>query len=195
MPKSVEFFFDYGSPASYIAFKRLPAIVEKTGAQVIDRPMLLGGVIKATGNSTPMEVPAKATWFFADMDRTARRHGVPYQKNPAFPINTLYLMRGAIFARKLGRLADYSAAMFKAVWEDGENCGDPQVVARVLTAAGFDAKAVFAACEDPDIKAELKAETDAAVARGVFGAPTFIIDGELQFGQDRLDCVEEALAR
>ncbi len=194
MHTKVDFYFDYGSPASYLAYKRLPGIVERTGAEITYRPILLGGLLKAAGNAAPTGVPAKATWFFADLSRWAGRYGVPFQKNPFFPINTLHLMRGAIAMRSAGRLLEYSDAVYKAIWADGENFGDPKVISTVLGSAGFDVAALFA-CEDPSVKAELKAETDRAVARGVFGAPTFFVEGEQHFGQDRLDFVEEALNR
>lgn len=193
MHMEVDFYFDYGSPSSYLAYQRLPAIAERMGARVNYRPILLGGVLKAIGNMAPGDVPAKGAWLFADLSRWARRYGVPFQQNPFFPINTLHLMRGAIAMRRAGRLLEYSDAVYKAIWADGENFGDPKVISTVLGSAGFDVPALFAACDDPSVKAELKADTDSAVARGVFGAPTFFVDGEQHFGQDRLDFVEEAL--
>ena len=94
--KSVEFFFDFGSPASYLAYQRLPAIAAERGAAIVWRPMLLGGVFQATGNKSPMEVPAKGQYMVDDLQRFARRYGVPFAHNPHFPVNTLTLMRGAI---------------------------------------------------------------------------------------------------
>src|ERR1700761_3447141 len=95
MAKRVEFLFDFGSPASYLAYKRLPALVKKTGARIDYAPMLLGGVFKATGNASPAAVPAKGAWMNHDLARWAKRHRVEFHRNPFFPINTLQLMRGA----------------------------------------------------------------------------------------------------
>lgn len=190
---TVEFYFDYGSPTSYIAYKRLPAIAARTNAQVIYKPVLLGGIMKACGNTPPSDIPAKANWLFADLSRTAQRHSIPYRKNPSFPMKTLTLMRGAIAMRQRGKLLEYSDVVFTSIWSEGRDLSNREVIAESLAAAGFDAKAFFEWCEDGQVKSELKEETEAAIARGVFGAPTFIVGGELHFGQDRLDFVEEAL--
>jgi 2-hydroxychromene-2-carboxylate isomerase len=193
MAKHVEFYYDFGSPASYVAHKRLPGVAERTGAVIDHRPVLLGGVFKATGNRSPVEVKAKGAWFWADIRRFTDRYGIVLQPNSAFPINTLYLMRGAFVAERDGRLGPYADAVFDAIWVHDRNLNDPAVVASVLTEAGFDAPAIFAAIEDGAIKSALRDATDAAVARGIFGAPTFFVDGTMYFGQDRLDFVEEQL--
>jgi len=195
MHTDIDFYFDYGSPTSYMAYMRLPAIAERTGAQINYRPILLGGVLKATGNAAPTEIPAKAEWLFADLSRWAKRYGMPFQRNPFFPIVTLNLMRGAIAMQRAGRFKEYSDTVFQAIWAEGENFADPKVISKVLAQAGFDVPALFAACDDPSVKSQLKTATESAVARGVFGAPTFFVNGELHFGQDRLDFVEEALNR
>ena len=188
---SIEFFFDYGSPASYLAYTQMPGLAERTGATVIYRPMLLGGVFKATGNQSPINIPAKGAWLMGDLARFARRYGVPYVRNRHFPINTLNLMRGAIAAETDGRLIPYSDAMFRAIWADQKRMEDPIVIAEVLRAAGFDPAGMLAAIQQQDVKDKLKAVTEEAVSRGVFGAPTFFIGKEMFFGQDRLDFVEE----
>lgn len=196
MDKTVEFFFDFGSPASYLAYRRLPAIAAAAGAAIAWRPMLLGGVFKATGNASPVTVPAKGRWMADDLRRQAERHGVPFAFNPAFPINTLALMRGAA-GLQLRRPADfgrYCDAVFGALWQHRRNLGDAAVLAATLAEAGFDADAFGALVADPEVKARLAAITDEAVARGVFGAPTFFVGGQMHFGQDRLDFVRDALA-
>ena len=128
------------------------------------------------------------------LPRFARRYGVPLAFNPHFPINTLNLMRGAIAAQRLDCLDPYLDAMYDAVWVAGENMGDAEVVARVLTDKQLDAAALLELAQDPEVKAELASNTEEAVERGAFGAPTMYMDGEMYFGQDRLDFVEEALA-
>lgn len=197
MSKTVEFFFDLGSPASYLAWTQLPRLRAEHGAEVALRPMLLGGVFQATGNSSPATVPAKARYTFMDFQRYAARYGVTLRFSEHFPINTLTLMRAAVGvqSQQPERFEDWLRAMFTALWVDGRNLGDPQVVAQVLTEAGFEPAAFAAMVADPQVKAALKATTEEAVARGVFGAPTFFVGGDMFFGQDRLLFVEEALAR
>ncbi len=196
MTKTVEFFFDLGSPASYLAWTQLPGICARTGATLRYRPMLLGGVFQATGNASPAAIPAKARHTMIDMQRFARRYDVPMHFNPFFPINTLTLMRAAIGVqmRQPERFGAYLDAMFRALWQDKRNLGDPTVLAAVLQEAGFDPQAMLALVGDQDVKDALKAATEEAVKRGVFGAPTCFVGEEMYFGQDRLDFVEEALA-
>jgi len=193
--KHVEFWFDFGSPASYLAWTQLPRISMERRAEIVWRPMLLGGVFKATGNQSPASIPAKGKWMFGDLARWARRYGVTFQMNPWFIINTLPLMRGAVGyqMREPDRFLPYVDLMFRAMWAEPVNLGDPSVVATTLTAAGFDAGAFAAMIGDADVKAKLIANTEEAVQRGVFGAPTMFVGGEMFFGQDRLEFVKDAL--
>ncbi len=193
MAKSLDFYFDYGSPTAYLAYTQLPGLAKRTGATVNYRPILLGGIFQATGNRSPVEIPAKGKYMSADLEWFAKRYGVPYRWNPHFPINTLALMRGAIYVEKQGRLLPYSDAMYKAVWADGVNMNDPNEVGKVLAGSGFDPQEMLAAIQDPAIKQALKDATDAAVRRGLFGAPTFFVGERMHFGQDRLPYVEELL--
>jgi 2-hydroxychromene-2-carboxylate isomerase len=195
MSKTVEFFFDLGSPATYLAYTQLPKICEQTDSQLIYRPMLLGGVFKATGNASPITVPAKGRYMFQDLDRYAKRYGVPLKFNPHFPINTLMLMR-AVTGMQLRHPEHFQAfinCMFHALWVEGRSLDDPATVAAVLTQNGFDPNEVLALTADEDVKAALKENTEEAVQRGVFGAPSMFVEGQLFFGQDRLDFVLEAL--
>ena len=195
--KRVEYFFDFGSPTSYLAWTQLPKIAAASGAEIVWRPMLLGGVFKATGNASPVSVPAKGRWMNEDIRRWAARYGVPFRHNPHFPINTLGLMRGAV-GLQLRRSQDfgrYLEVVHRALWEGEKNLGDPAVLASVLADAGFDADAFAALVAEPEVKARLVATTEEAVARGVFGAPTFFVGDAMFFGQDRLYFVREALAR
>jgi len=194
--KKVEFFFDFGSPASYLAWTQLPGICADTGATLVYRPMLLGAVFQATGNASPVSVPAKGRYVLEDLARFARRYGVPMQLNPNFPVNTLALMRGAVGlqSRHPGQFDDYVRAMFEAMWVEQRNLGDANVVAEVLNRAGLDAVGILELSADPAVKEALKQNTEEAVRRGVFGAPTMFVGEEMFFGQDRLDFVREALA-
>jgi 2-hydroxychromene-2-carboxylate isomerase len=195
MGKTVEFFFDVGSPAAYIAWTQMPRIGQETGAHVDDKPFLLGGVFQATGNRSPMEVPAKSRYMVDDLGRFAERYGVPFRHNPHFPINTLMLMRVAtgLQMREPGRMRDFVDAVYRAIWVDEKNMNDSATVGPVLQAAGFDPQQMLALAAEQEVKDRLKAVTQDAVARGAFGAPTFFIDGRLYWGQDRLDFVKEAL--
>ncbi len=195
MSKAIEFFFDFGSPTTYLANTQLPKLAEDCGAHLVYRPMLLGGVFKSTGNASPVTVPAKGRWMGVDIQRWAEHYGVPFAFNPHFPINTLPLMRGAcgMQMRHPDRLGRYIDAVFQAMWVKPRNMGDPQVLAQVLGAAGFEAQAFLDLIADPQVKAQLISNTDEAVARGVFGAPAMFVGDHLFFGQDRLDFVRRAL--
>jgi 2-hydroxychromene-2-carboxylate isomerase len=197
MTKTIDFYWDFGSPASYLAYTQLPRIARDAGATLVSHPVLLGGVFQAAGNRSPIEVPAKGRWVLADLTRHARRYGVPFTMNPHFPINTLTLMRGAVGLQQRGdaRFDAYVDAVFKAMWVDARALGDPAEVARAVESAGI-ARAEFEALvADPAVKDALKQRTQAAVERGMFGAPTMFVGSEMHWGQDRLDWVAAALRR
>ena len=194
MSKSVEFFFDVGSPTVYLAATQLPKIAERYGATVLWRPFLLGGVFKATGNVSPATVPAKSRYMGDDLERFARRYEVPFLFNPFFPVNTLALMRGAVAYQQQGRLDQYIEAILSAMWVTGKNMNEPTIVAEVLDTIGIGAQEFLVAIAAQDVKDKLKSNTEEAVERGAFGAPTFFVGDEMFFGQDRLDFVEAALA-
>ena len=197
--KTLELIFDFGSPNAYLAMKALPELLDRTGADLVITPCLLGGIFKATGNQAPMiryaDAPAKLAYENLEMRRFIERHGlVKFRINPHFPVNTLTIMRGAIVADDEATLDDYVDAVNRAMWEDGLKMDDPQVIATFLSANGFDGPALLARTQEPEIKARLAANTEAAVARGVFGIPTFFVGDAMFFGKDRLAQVEEALA-
>lgn len=194
MNKQVEFYFDVGSPASYLAWTQIAQLAERHGAEVVYQPMLLGGVFKATGNASPASVPAKGRYTRIDFERFARRYQVPFAQNPFFPINTMQLMRGAVALLDGDQFQPYVDAVFRAIWVKGQNMGDPDVVARVLGGQGFDVAGLLQQINDPAVKERLRQITERAIERGVFGAPTFFVGDEMFFGQDRLDFVEAALA-
>lgn len=195
MTKTVDFYFDFGSPAAYLAYTQLPKLAAQTGAAVAMKPMLLGGVFQATGNRPPISVPLKGSYLFQDLNRYAKRYGVPFIMNPYFPINTITLMRAAsgLQSHNDARFDLYCATIFKAIWVDSKNMNDLAVVGAVLHEAGFDGAAILALASLQDIKDLLKAQTQAAVDRGIFGAPTFFVGDEMFWGQDRLEFVRDAL--
>ncbi|KQW56435.1 2-hydroxychromene-2-carboxylate isomerase [Variovorax sp. Root411] len=196
MRKSVDFFFDVGSPSSYLAWTQLPALCASHGADLVYRPMLLGGVYQATGNASPAQIPAKGRYTQMDYERHARRYGVPFQGNPHFPVITLFLMRAVtgIQLRRPEQLQQLLGCVFKALWIDALNLNDAQLTARILAEGGFDSADIERLAQDAETKAALKATTQEAIERGVFGAPTLFVGDQMFFGQDRMDFVREALS-
>jgi 2-hydroxychromene-2-carboxylate isomerase len=193
MARTLEFYYDYGSPYSYLADTQVEAIARRAGASLVRKPMLLGGIFKATGNASPMTVASKSRWSAFDMPMWAKHYGVPFNRNPFFPINTLTLMRGAAAAQIDGLFDRYHPAIYKAMWVDGRNLNDMAEVVSVLVEAGLDSAKLGSRIQEQDVKDRLKATTDEAVARGVFGAPTSFVGDKMFFGNDRLPFVEMAL--
>jgi 2-hydroxychromene-2-carboxylate isomerase len=195
MSKTVDFYFDFGSPTTYLAWTQLPRICAEAGATLVYKPILLGGIFQATGNASPATIPAKGAYMGADLQRFARRYGVEFAFNPHFPINTMTMMRIAtgLYTTRPGEFERFLGAVFPAMWVEGKDLGNPEVLAQVLTDAGLDAPALAASASDPSVKEALKAATAEAVDRGAFGAPTMFVGDEMFFGQDRLDFVKEAL--
>lgn len=196
MSKTLEFFFDLGSPTTYLAYTQLPGICAETGSQLVYQPILLGGIFKATGNASPVTIPAKGRYLLQDLARYAKRYGVPLKFNPHFPINTLTLMRAVtgIQLRQPERFIDFIDCLFRAIWVEGRNMGDPAAVAAVLAQHHFDPAQVLELTQDEEVKDALKHKTEEAIARGMFGAPAMFVGQQLFFGQDRLDFVREALS-
>ena len=199
MATSLEFLFDFGGPNSYLAHKSLPEICARTGAEPVYAPILLGGLFMLTNNQAPMmryaETPAKRNYEMLEFDRFVKAHALPFKMNPRFPINSLYLMRGAVAAQRLGCFALYVDTVMAAMWEDGRDMGDAEIVRQVLDRAGLNSAALLALADDPDVKAELMANTEAAAKRGAFGVPTFFVGEELFWGKERLGQVEAALTK
>ncbi len=199
-PVTIDFIFDFGSPNAYLSWKVLPDIAARTGASINLIPCLLGGIFKATNNQSPMAafggVTGKLAYEGLETRRFVAKHGLTkFASNPHFPVNTLTIMRGMVAARRAGVGEAYLEVVLKAMWEDGQKMDDPEVIVGVLNAGGLDGAALAAATQDPEVKAELVANTEAAVARGVFGIPTFFVGSEMFFGKDRLGQVEDEVLR
>jgi len=189
----VEYFFDYVSPFAYLADTQLPALFARTKAEVVYRPFFLGGVMQASKNSPPITVPNKGRYMFTDIQRWAKRYGVPANPNPHFPVNTLNAMRAAVAAVDQPNFADFHRAMFRGVWVDGQNLADEAVLKSTIDAAGLDGAALLARSKDQAVKDTLRKNSEEAVERGAFGAPTFFVGDEMFWGNDRLDFLEETL--
>ncbi len=199
MTTIVEFHFDFGSPNAYLAHRVIPAIEQRTGATFRYVPVLLGGVFKATNNRSPGEAFAgihnKLAYERLETERFVRRHGITgFNRNPFFPVNTLRIMRGAVAAELDGSFARYVAAVFHHMWEQPKKMDEPDVIRAALDASGLDGAATLARIEDAAVKQRLIENTEASVARGTFGSPTFFVGNDIWFGKDRLRDVEEAIA-
>jgi 2-hydroxychromene-2-carboxylate isomerase len=198
MTPKVEFHFDFGSPNSYFSHKVIPAIEQRTGARFEYVPVLLGGVFKLTGNQPPMVqfkgIKNKPEYQRLEMERFIKKHGLSkFRMNPNFPVNTVQIMRGAVVAGMDGNLAKYVDAVFSHMWEQGLKMDDADVIRAALDKAGIDAARILARIQEQDVKDKLLANTEASVARGTFGSPTFFVGGEIFFGKDRLRDVEEEI--
>ncbi len=189
---SLEFFFDFTSPYSYLASTQVEGVAARTGATLRYRPFLLGGVFKATGNRAPIETVAKGRHMWTDLTRWAKRLEIPLRRPQTFPVPSILALR-AVLAAPPEALPTSCHAVFKAIWAEDREVGKPEVLAAVLTEVGLDGQALVAAA--PGLKEALAAQTQEAVDRGAFGAPAFFVGGELYMGNDRLDFVEEALRR
>jgi 2-hydroxychromene-2-carboxylate isomerase len=192
-PNTVEFFFDFMSPTAYLAHTQLPALVERTGARIVRRPMLTVMLQELVGNRSPMTVKNKARWMMGELDRFSKRYGVPFTMNPNFPMKMLDVLHGAYVALELECIEPYSDAVYRACWVDGVNVDDRDALRAVLEVAKLDADAIMGRLDDPSLEGRLMATTQEAADRGAFGSPTFFVADEMHFGQDRLDFVEEAL--
>ena len=194
----VAFYFDFGSPNAYLSHKVIPGIEARTGAKFEYVPVLLGGLFKLTGNRSPVEAFAgiknKLAYEGLETQRFVRRHGLTeYRQNPFFPVNTLKIMRGAVAAQRQGVFAPYVDAVYHHMWEAPKKMDDPEVIVAALTESGLDAAALMAGTEEPEVKQALLDNTNKAFEAGAFGSPTFVVDGEIWFGKDRLRDVEEAI--
>ncbi|MDC1503351.1 2-hydroxychromene-2-carboxylate isomerase [Gammaproteobacteria bacterium] len=198
MTLRVEFHYDFGSPNAYLSHRVLPGIAERTGVEIHYVPVLLGGIFKSTNNRSPMEqfadVLNKQEYQAKETLRFLMRHDITeLVRNPHFPVNTISMMRGAVFAQGKEWEAQYIDALFKAMWERGLNMADPEQIGSVLTEAGLPVAEILAAISDPDVKQELIDNTANSVARGNFGSPSFFVNEELFFGKDKLRDLEEEI--
>ena len=198
MSATIEFIFDFASPNAYLAYRALPSILERTGARLMINPCLLGGIFKATGNVAPgvafAAVKGKLDYEMLEIRRFIAKHGIDkFRFNPNFPVNTLMLMRGFVAAREAGVEAELSRDGPQGPVGRGPQARRPEVLARRIDSAGLDSASLLAAAQTDRVKLKLADNTAAAVARGVFGVPTFFVGDEMFFGKDRLAQVEEAV--
>ena len=199
MSSNLQFMFDVGSPNAFLSHEAIPAIEKRTGVKFEYVPILLGGIFKATNNRSPAETLAgiknKPEFLAIETERFVKRFKVqPYVWNPFFPVNTLNLMRAAVAAQFEGVFEPYVEAAFHHMWREPKKMDDPEVAAKALTSSGLDGAKLLALGQEPDVKAKLIANTQAAVERGAFGSPTFFVGNEMFFGKEQLREVEEMVS-
>lgn len=194
MAATLEFFWELSSPYTYLAATQLDDLEQRTGAKVVWKPMLLGKVFEATGNQMPARIPAKARYMGGDLKLWAQYYGVPIVVMPkVFPINSVAGARAAIAAEAQGQGPELSLALMQAYWGEGVDLSAPDAVLAVAQRAGLDVAALAAAMQSQEVKDQLRQNTDEAVARGAFGAPTFFVGEQMFWGNDRLPLIERAL--
>ncbi len=196
----LEFFYDCSSPWTYLAFSRVEALARDTGAELVWKPILVGGVFNTVNpsvyESRERPVKAKATYYAKDLQDWARHQGLRIGMPPVFPVNSVKAMRGAFYAEEEGKISPYSKAIFEAYWGDLRDISQDDVLREIVGRVGLDEAAFFAKIADPVYKTRLKENTDELIARGGFGSPTLFVDGDdMYFGNDRLELVREALKR
>ena len=199
MSSNPQFLFDVGSPNAFLSHEAIPAIEKRTGVKFEYVPILLGGIFKATNNRSPAEslagIKNKPEFLAIETERFVKRFQVqPYVMNPFFPVNTLNLMRAAVAAQFEGVFEPYVEAAFHHMWREPKKMDNPEVAVKALTSSGLDGAKLLARAQEPDVKAKLVANTQAAVERGAFGSPTFFVGNEMFFGKEQLREVEEMIA-
>jgi 2-hydroxychromene-2-carboxylate isomerase len=201
MSVSVEFFFDCSSPWTYLAFHNMQTLARELAADVVYRPILVGGIFNSINPSVYQfrqhPVPAKDHYVAKDLQDWARKAGLVIRWQPSiFPINSVKAMRGCLVAQRHGRLVPYATAIFEAYWRDDRDIREDAVLADVCDAVGLDREVHFAGIADPATKQALRDNTDDLIRRGGFGTPTvFVGGGDMYFGNDRLGLVRDAVLR
>jgi 2-hydroxychromene-2-carboxylate isomerase len=193
-----EFLFDFGSPNAYLSHEAIPAIEQRIGVRFSYVPVLLGGIFKATNNKSPAEslagIKNKREFHEIETQRFLKRYHVqPWVWNPHFPVNTLNLMRAAVAAQFEGVFEAYVDAAFHHMWREPKKMDDPATAISAITSSGLDGAKLFARAQEPEVKAKLVENTQAAVERGAFGSPTFFVGTEIFFGKEQLRDVEEMI--
>jgi 2-hydroxychromene-2-carboxylate isomerase len=190
----IEFFFDIGSPYSYLAATQIPDLEEETGVPVDWRPFLLGGVFKEVGNRPPAQIQEKGVYMLKDLNRWADFYEEPFQMNSHFPINSLLAQRALVAAKQVdeGSVEDLAMALYRDYWTEDVDVSTPEAVGAAAGRVGLDAEKLLAATDTQAVKDQLRDNSDEAVDRGAFGAPTFFVGGEMFWGNDRMFFVEQA---
>ncbi|MFM7199793.1 MAG: 2-hydroxychromene-2-carboxylate isomerase [Myxococcota bacterium] len=191
----VEFYFDYVSPYSYLASTQLLRL-EQWGAEILFKPVLLGGIQKILGSVPPIQQPGatRASYMVQDLERWAELYGVPFKLSAAFPMNTLLPLRATPWLQAQGCFRSFFHLCFDAAWGEGLDIGQEEVLRGIVTRLGLDPEAFFQAARSAENKQWLKEATEQSIERGIFGVPTLFVGDEMYFGNDRLLFVNQKLA-
>lgn len=200
MARTLEFYFDCSSPWTYLAFTRVHDVAARTKAEIIWKPVLVGGVFNAVNQDVyerrANPDPRKALYYAKDLEDWASFVGITIGQPSVFPVNSVRAMRGALVALDDGKLVPFARAVFEAYWGDLEDISLPEVLSRIAVSLGYAGPEFLQRIDTPEIKARLRANTDELISRGGFGSPTMFVNGrDMYFGNDRLPLVEAALVR
>jgi 2-hydroxychromene-2-carboxylate isomerase len=199
MGKKLEFFYDCSSPWTYLAFTRIEDVAGRHNADLIWRPILVGGVFNAVNpsvyESRERPVKVKARYYAKDLQDWARFYGLKIGQPTVFPVNSVKAMRGAFVADEHGKISPYSRRVFEAYWGDDRDVSKDDVLRDIVRAVNLGEEEFFGKIAAQEYKDKLKHNTDELIERGGFGSPSIFVDGDMYFGNDRLILVEHALAR
>ena len=197
---NIEFHFDFGSPNAYLSHRAIPSIEKRTGVKFTYIPVLIGGVFKATGNASPavtlQGIKNKPEYQRIEMLRFLKKHNISdYNQNPFFPVNTLQIMRGAIFAQSQDYYERYIDEIYRHMWCEPKKMDDAEVIRAAFEESGLPADAIFEGMQDPIVKQILIDNTSRSVEMGAFGSPIFFVENEIFFGKDKLVDVEDEITK
>lgn len=193
MSKNVEFYYDFSSPYTYIASERIEKIVLDSGATLEWKPFLLGGVFNEIGSTPAVQIDNKIKYLKMDTENCARYYNIPFNYPEVFPLNSVRCMRGAFAASEIDKLVEYNHLMFREYFVEGKDLSRPEVLGESVSQIGIDTEWFLARIAEQDIKDILRNETNTAIERGVFGAPTIFVDDKMYWGNDRLDFLDRYL--
>lgn len=193
MSKNVEFYYDFSSPYTYIASERIEKIVLDSGATLEWKPFLLGGVFNEIGSTPAVQIDNKINYLKRDTQECAEFYGVPFNYPEVFPLNSVRSMRGAFAASEQDKLVEYNHLMFRLYFVEGADLSKPEILGEAVGTIGIDTEWFLARITEQDIKDMLRDETNTAIERGVFGAPTIFVDDKIYWGNDRLDFLDRYL--
>ena len=189
MIKSFDFYFDFISPYSFLAHKEISKIKKKNSIKIKYKPILLGGLHNLHNIKAPAFIPAKAKFMIRDCKMIAEKNGVKFKFNSYFPIKTVNLMRGVFIAEEDDFKSFYVDNIFDSIWQNGFNMNDQNIIDKILKNIQVNPKTFFLRSTTQNIKEKLKNKTNEAYEKGIFGAPTFLINNKIFWGQDRLEFV------
>ena len=189
MIKTFEFYFDFGSPYTFLAHKQIRKVEKENSIKIKYMPILLGGLLKLTDIKANADIPIKEKYMVRDCKLLAAKNNIIFKFNNYFPIITLNLMRSVLVAEKKGFSENFINRIFDAIWVEGLNLNDNLTVEKILKSLNINPKNFLIEIGDKKIKEDLKFRTEDAFKKGIFGAPSFIVNNKMFWGQDRLEFV------